>query len=67
MSLKDFDKLEEKISRLVNGLKTLKDENQKMKKELHTIKQDSSQRDGEKNEIKKKIAALIELVDSIEE
>ena len=67
MSLKDFDKLEEKISRLVNGLKTLRDENQKMKKELQTIKQDSSQRDGEKNEIKKKIAALIELVDSIEE
>ena len=67
MSLKDFDKLEEKISRLVNGLKALRDENQKLKKELQAIKQDSSQRDGEKNEIKKKIAALIELVDSIEE
>ena len=67
MNLKDFDKLEEKISRLVNGLKTLRDENQKMKKELQSIKQDSSQRDGDKNEIKKKIAALIELVDSIEE
>jgi len=66
MSLKDFDKLEEKISRLVNGLKTLRDENQKLKKELQMIRQDSSQRDGEKNEIKKKIAALIELVDSIE-
>jgi cell shape-determining protein MreC len=51
----------------VNGLKTLRDENQKLKKELQTIRQDSSQRDGEKNEIKKKIAALIELVDSIEE
>jgi FtsZ-binding cell division protein ZapB len=67
MSLKDFDKLEEKISRLVNGLKTLKEENQKMKKELQTIRQDSSLRDGEKNEIKKKISALIQLVDSIEE
>jgi len=67
MNLKDFDKLEEKISRLVNSLKTLRDENQKMKKELQSIKQDSSQRDGDKNEIKKKIAALIELVDSIEE
>jgi FtsZ-binding cell division protein ZapB len=67
MSLKDFDKLEEKINRMVNGLKTLREENQKMKKELQTIKQDSSQRDGEKNEIKKKITALIELVDSIEE
>ena len=67
MSLKDFDKLEEKISRLINSLKTLRDENQKMKKELQTIKHDSSQRDGEKNDIKKKITALIELVDSIEE
>jgi len=67
MSLKDFDKLEEKISRMVNGLKALREENQKLKKELHAIKQDSSQRDGEKNEIKKKITALIELVDSIEE
>ncbi|MEI6614213.1 MAG: hypothetical protein WCL37_04890 [Chrysiogenales bacterium] len=67
MNLKDFDKLEEKISRLVNNLKTLREENQKMKKELQTIKQDSSQRDGEKSEIKKKIATLIQLVDSIEE
>jgi FtsZ-binding cell division protein ZapB len=67
MSLKDFDKLEEKISKMVNGLKTLRDENQKLKKELQAIRQDSSQRDGEKNEIKKKITALIELVDSIED
>jgi FtsZ-binding cell division protein ZapB len=67
MSLKDFDKLEEKISRLIQSLKALKNENQKLHKELQSIKQDSSQRDGEKNEIKKKIAALIELVDSIEE
>jgi FtsZ-binding cell division protein ZapB len=67
MSLKDFDKLEEKIGRMVNGLKALREENQKLKKELQAIRQDSSQRDGEKNEIKKKITALIELVDSIEE
>lgn len=67
MSLKDFDKLEEKIGRMVNGLKALREENQKLKKELQAIRQDSSQRDGEKSEIKKKITALIELVDSIEE
>ena len=67
MSLKDFDKLEDKITRLVHGLKALREENQKLKKELQAIRQDSSQRDGEKSEIKKKIAALIELVDSIEE
>jgi hypothetical protein len=67
MSLKDFDKLEEKIGRMVHALKSLREENQKLQKELHTIKHDSSQRDGEKNEIRKKIADLIELVDSIEE
>jgi FtsZ-binding cell division protein ZapB len=65
--MKDFDKLEEKIGRMVNGLKALREENQKLKKELHALKQETQQRDGEKGEIKKKITALIELVDSIEE
>jgi FtsZ-binding cell division protein ZapB len=67
MSLKDFDKLEEKIGRMVNALKAMRAENQKLQKELQAVRHDSSQRDGEKNEIRKKIAALIELVDSIEE
>jgi chromosome segregation ATPase len=67
MSFKEFDKLEEKINRLIAGLKALRDENQKLKKELHEIKHDSSQRDSEKNEIRKKIASLIDLVDSIGE
>ncbi|MCJ7526336.1 MAG: cell division protein ZapB [Candidatus Aminicenantes bacterium] len=67
MSFKEFDKLEEKINRLIAGLKALRDENQKLKKELQGIKQDSSQRDSEKSEIRKKIASLIDLVDSIGE
>lgn len=67
MSFKEFDKLEEKINRLIAGLKALRDENQKLKKELQGCKQDSSQRDGEKSEIRKKIASLIDLVDSIGE
>ena len=65
MSIKEFDKLEEKITRLIAGMKALKDENQKLKKELQEIKHDSSQRDSEKSEIRKKIASLIDLVDSI--
>ncbi len=64
-SFKEFDKLEEKINRLISGMKTLREENQKLKKELQDIKHDSSQREGEKGEIRKKIASLIELVDSI--
>jgi regulator of replication initiation timing len=66
-SFKEFDKLEEKITRMIAGMKALKDENQKLKKELQEIKHDSSQRDSEKSEIRKKIASLIDLVDSIGE
>ena len=66
-SFKEFDKLEEKINRLIAGMKALRDENQKLKKELQEIKHDSSQRDGEKSEIRKKIASLIDLVDSLGE
>ena len=67
MSFKEFDKLEEKINRLIAGMKALRDENQKLKKELQEFKHDSSQRDSEKGEIRKKIASLIDLVDSIGE
>lgn len=67
MSFKEFDKLEEKINRLIAGMKALRDENQKLKKELQEIKHDSSQRDSEKNEVRKKIASLIDLVDSLGE
>lgn len=66
-SFKEFDKLEERITRLIGGMKALREENQKLKKELQEIKHDSSQREGEKGEIRKKIASLIELVDSIGE
>jgi FtsZ-binding cell division protein ZapB len=67
MSFKEFDKLEEKINRLISGMKALRDENQKLKKELQEIKHDSTQRDSEKNEVRKKIASLIDLVDSLGE
>lgn len=67
MGFKEFDKLEEKINRLIAGMKALRDENQKLKKELQESKRDFSQRDSEKSEIRKKIASLIDLVDSIGE
>jgi hypothetical protein len=66
-SFKEFDKLEEKINRLIAGMRALRDENQKLKKELQDSKHDSSQRDSEKGEIRKKIASLIDLVDSLGE
>jgi regulator of replication initiation timing len=66
-SFKEFDKLEEKINRLITGMRALREENQKLKKELQESKHDSSQRDSEKNEVRKKIASLIDLVDSLGE
>ena len=66
-SIKEFDKLEEKINRLIAGMRALRDENQKLKKELQESKHDSSQRDSEKSEVRKKIASLIDLVDSLGE
>jgi regulator of replication initiation timing len=66
-SFKEFDKLEEKINRLIAGMRALRDENQKLKKELQESKHDSSQRDSEKSEVRKKIASLIDLVDSLGE
>lgn len=65
VGFKEFDKLEEKINRLIAGMKALREENQKLKKELLETQRDSSQREGEKTEIRKKIASLISLVDSI--
>jgi hypothetical protein len=66
MSMKDFDKLEEKIGKMVKVLKTLKDENAQLHAELKSLSDSTSQRDAERTEIKKKVTALIELVDSIE-
>ena len=64
---KALDKLEEKINRMNAGMKALREENQKLRKALQEAKHDTSQREGEKGEIRKKIASLIELVDSIGE
>jgi len=66
MSLKEFDKLAEKIGGLVQNMRLLKEENQRLQKELQEMERTMSSKDGERNEIKKKISTLLELVDSIE-
>jgi len=66
-SIKEFDKLEEKIGHLVQGVKTLRAENERLQKELEELKSDSAQRDGERTEVRKKVSALLQLVESIEE
>ncbi len=65
MEIDEFIKLEEKVHNLVKTLKLLKDENNRLKLELEKFKKESSLFDGERSEIKQKITALIELIDSI--
>ena len=66
MSMKEFDKLEEKIAALIGSVKALREENQKLKAEVDELKSSLSEGDSEKGEIRKKIAALLELASSAE-
>jgi len=66
MELDEFNKLEEKVKNLVSSLKQLKNENQKLKTELDQLLKDSSTQNVERAEIKKKVAVLLDLIDSLD-
>lgn len=66
MEIDEFIKLEEKVTKIVDRLKLLKEENRKLKLEMEKLRKVSSVNDAERTEIKKKVSALIELIDSIE-
>lgn len=65
--MNDFDKLEEKVSRMVKTVQALKAENLKLKEEISGLNSCNSEREQERKVIKSKIDALLELVESIEE
>ncbi len=65
MELDELSKLEEKVRSLVDNLKRLKDENEKLKLELDRLAKESSFNNDERNKIRKKVTTLIELIDSI--
>ena len=64
--MEEFNKLEEKITNLVKNLKTLKDENNKLKSQLTQFKQGATELDKERAEIKTKVQSLIDMIDSLE-
>ena len=66
MDMEEFNKLEEKITNLVKNLKTLKDENSKLKSQLTQFKQGATELDKERTEIKTKVQSLIDMIDSLE-
>ncbi len=67
MDINEFGKLENKIKNIVSNYMQLKEENQKLKQELESIKRNKAENDKERNEIKKKIKSLIDIIDSIEQ
>ncbi|MCK4765622.1 MAG: hypothetical protein KAW12_25710 [Candidatus Aminicenantes bacterium] len=66
MEIEEFKKLEEKVGNMVKRMHMLKDENGKMKVEIDKLKKNSSVNETEKSEIRKRVTALIQMIDSIE-
>ncbi len=67
MNIDELNQLEEKVNHMVNRLKALKDENKKLKSQLDGLQKESSVNIEERGQIKQKVSALIELLDSIEQ
>lgn len=66
MSIKDFDKLEERINHVLENLKQLREENQQLKEKLNGFQQEADQSIEEKEEIKKRVNSLLTLLETIE-
>jgi FtsZ-binding cell division protein ZapB len=67
MNIEELDKLEEKVNTVVNKLKVLKDENRKLTVEIEELKKETTLNSHERSQVKQKVAALIELIDSLEQ
>jgi len=66
MELEELNKLEEKVKNLVERSKLLKEENENLKIQIQQLKKDSTVKNEERSEIKKKVTTLIALIDSLE-
>lgn len=67
MNIEELDKLEGKVKDMVNKLKVLKDENMKLTTEIEDLKKETTLNSDERNQVKQKVATLIELIDSLEQ
>jgi len=63
--MESLNKLEDKIREMVSNLELLKKENEKLKKTINEISHEHKLGETEKEQIKKKVTALIGLIDSI--
>ena len=66
MEINEFNKLEEKINGVVSHLKQLKEENKQLKSQIEKLKLSANLGDEEREDVKKKVNSLIELIDSLE-
>jgi FtsZ-binding cell division protein ZapB len=66
MELEELNKLEDKVKKLVDRSKQLKEENENLKVQVQQLNKDSTIKNEERQEIKKKVTTLIALIDSLE-
>ncbi len=73
MEIDSFKQLEEKVNHMVNGAKRIKEENHKLKDDNSKLKtkvvqleKSVSDQEIEREEVKKRINNLIDLIDSLE-
>lgn len=73
MDIDSFKQLEEKVNHMVNGVKRikeenhkLKDDNSKLKTQVVQLEKNISNQEIEREEVKKRIKHLIDLIDSLE-
>ncbi len=67
MNIEELNKLEEKVNKMVNGLKLLKDENKRLRLEMEALKNQATESSEERSQVHQKVASLIQLIESIEQ
>jgi len=66
MNLESFGKLEYKINQLIQKVKGLSEENARLKADLDAIRQERGELGQERDEVRSKVSALLELLDGVE-
>ncbi len=66
MEIENFNRLEDKINKILTEIKDLREENQRLKRELSEAGDINTKYGQEREELKNKVSGLIDLIDSIE-
>lgn len=67
MTIDELNRLEDRVNHVVSNLKSMREENKKLKAEITDLRNEASSSLEEKQLIKKKVETLIQLLDSLEQ